>query len=73
MSPTYEELARSWVGLVEAWLPFWQSWERVSGCQEAIWANYRRMSVLAEGWLTWARLAPTYLSQTINPWSFSLI
>ena|SRR5437867_3275182 len=60
-----------WAEALESSLPFWRSWETVSQCQKDITDNYRNAFLGEFQRLT--QLAPTYLSQAINPWSFSLM
>lgn len=59
-----------WHTTLDSTLPVWRSWSSVSQYQKDIWCNYRDAI-----WGQYERilqLAPNTLSQTINPWSFSL-
>lgn len=60
-----------WQETLESSLPFWREWSTVSQLQRNIWANYR--DALGGQWERVLQLAPNTLSQTINPWSFSLL
>lgn len=52
---------------------FWREWEIISRYQASIAANYRTMFLGFDLYNKLLQLAPTYLSQVINPWSFSLM
>lgn len=56
---------------IESSIPFWKDWGVVSQYQSDVWENYR--NALFGGFRAWLQLAPTFLSQSINPWSFSLV
>jgi hypothetical protein len=60
-----------WGKAVESSIPFWRNWGIVSESQKEILDNYR--SGVADDYEKFLQLAPTNLSQTINPWSFSLV
>jgi hypothetical protein len=60
-----------WGEALEASIPFWHNWGRVSQSQKEILDNYR--SPFWDEYEKFLRLAPSSLNQTINPWSFSLI
>jgi len=59
-----------WTGLIESAIPFWKDWGVLSQYQKDVWENYRNM--VFSGFQSWFQLAPSFLTQTINPWSFSL-
>lgn len=63
-------LMERWTEQLQSAVPFWKSWALISQYQRDIWENYR--NALSGGFQNWLQLAPTYLSQSINPWSFSL-
>src|SRR5258708_37073181 len=60
-----------WHNAIDSSLPFWRSWSILSQYQKDIWDNYR--DALGGHFERFLQLAPTTLSQTINPWSFSLM
>src|SRR5438876_11260008 len=60
-----------WCKAVDSALPLWRSWSVVSQYQKDILENYR--TALCGHFERILQLAPTALSQTINPWSFSLM
>lgn len=60
-----------WGKAVESSIPFWKNWGLISESQRDIVENYR--TPFAEEYQKFTQLAPASLSQTINPWSFSLI
>ncbi|MDB6022080.1 MAG: hypothetical protein JWQ04_1937 [Pedosphaera sp.] len=60
-----------WGKAVEASIPFWRNWGIVSESQKEIMDNYR--SGTSDEYQKFLQLVPTNLSQTINPWSFSLV
>ncbi len=73
-----DELARSnslqsYSTFLKKTMPIMADWSLISRYQKMIWENYRSMLVGYDLFQTFIRLAPTYLSQVINPWSFSLI
>jgi hypothetical protein len=59
-----------WGKAVESSIPFWKSWDAISESQKSILENYR--APLMDEYQKFIQLAPNNLSQTINPWSFSL-
>jgi hypothetical protein len=61
----------SWSHSLQSSLGFWRNWEAVSQYQKDIWENYR--SAFLGEFRRFIQQAPTYLSQSINPWSFSLM
>src|SRR5436853_7740482 len=60
-----------WCNAINSSLPFWRSWSILSQYQKDIWNNYR--DALWGHYERLLQLVPTTLSQTINPWSFSLM
>jgi hypothetical protein len=60
-----------WGKAVESSIPFWRNWETISLSQKEIADNYK--SAASDEYEKFLRLAPTTLTQTINPWSFSLV
>jgi hypothetical protein len=54
-------------------LPYWMNLDLVSGYQDSIVSNYRHMLFGMDVAHAWLNLAPKFLAQTINPWSFSLV
>lgn len=56
----------------ESPVSFWENWNLISRHQAAIAANYRSMFGF-DAYQSLLQLAPTYLSQSINPWTFSLM
>ena len=59
-----------WGKAAESSIPFWKSWDAISESQKSILENYR--APLMDEYQKFVQLAPNTLSQTINPWSFSL-
>jgi len=75
---TMDELAKSdyfrnQATSLKKMMPIMADWSLISRYQKMIWENYRSMWAGYDLFQTFVRLAPTYLSQVINPWSFSLI
>jgi len=60
-----------WSKAFDSSLPMWRSWSVLSQYQRDIWENYR--TAVWGHFERFLQLAPTTLSQTINPWSFSLM
>lgn len=60
-----------WCKALDSSLPFWRSWSILSQYQKDVCDNYRE--ALWGQCERFLQLAPTTLSQTINPWSFSLM
>jgi hypothetical protein len=60
-----------WGKAVESSIPFWRDWGVISESQKGILDNYR--GSFSDEYQKFLQLAPNNLSQTINPWSFSLI
>ncbi len=60
-----------WAEAAESSIPFWKNWGTISESQRKILENYR--NGFFEEFQKFLQLAPNNLSQTINPWSFSLI
>src|SRR5260370_20475727 len=60
-----------WGKAVESSIPFWRHWGTISQSQKEIVDNYR--SAASDEYQKFLQLVPTTLSQTINPWSFSLV
>jgi hypothetical protein len=54
-------------------VPYWMNLDLVSGYQDSIVSNYRHMLFGIDLAHAWLNLAPKFLAQTINPWSFSLV
>ena len=54
-------------------VPYWMNLDLVSGYQDSIASNYRHMLFGMDLAHAWLNLAPKFLTQTINPWSFSLV
>ena len=59
-----------WGKAAESSIPFWKSWDAISESQKSILENYR--APLMDEYQKFVQLAPNNLTQTINPWSFSL-
>ncbi|SPF43367.1 hypothetical protein SBDP1_440025 [Syntrophobacter sp. SbD1] len=59
-----------WAKLFESAIPFWKAWSLISRFQDDIADNYKNIFWSYQKFL---QLAPTYLSQPILPWSFSLM
>lgn len=51
----------------------WQKLARLAACQEEAIGHWQRALLGAYAPQAWVQLAPTWLKQTINPWSFSLV
>jgi hypothetical protein len=61
-----------WTDFVESTIPIWESWKLISQYQRDIADNYREI-FFNYPYRQFLQLAPSYLSQSINPWSFSLM
>ncbi len=60
-----------WGKAVQSSIPFWRHWGTISNLQKEIVDNYR--SGASDEYQKFLQLVPRTLSQTINPWSFSLV
>ncbi len=62
----------SWARIFESAIPIWKHWYLISKYQRDIVANYWDSLFQTDCFNQAFQFAPTWLSQTINPWSFSL-
>ncbi len=70
---TNTESSRYYPDFIKSLMPVMEGWSLISRYQKIIYDNYTSMSCVHEFFRSWIRFAPNYLSQVINPWSFSLM
>lgn len=68
-----KELLESWALMLKSSIPFWENFYLISKYQKNILDNYLDAFFNVDMFKMFIRFAPTYLTQSINPWSFSLI
>jgi hypothetical protein len=69
----WEKIFESYTRMLKSVIPFWEHCYLISQYQKGIFRNYLETFLNFDLIEQFFRLAPTNLTQSINPWSFSLI
>ena len=70
---TETDFIQYYADFLKSIMPIMESWSLISRYQKIIYDNLSSMTFGNDLFHSFVQLAPSYLSQVINPWSFSLM
>jgi hypothetical protein len=70
---TKTDFVQCYADFLKSIIPIMMNWSIISRYQKMIYDNFSSMSFGNDLFHSFLQLAPSYLSQVINPWSFSLM